>query len=91
MNAKHLLTASALLCANLTLAQPVSDFPLQTSALLQQVSYQASSITKAEARQARIRLIVDNFERIDANHDGIVTRPEMRAFLLVNRRHAPMT
>ncbi|GGC06697.1 hypothetical protein GCM10007205_14920 [Oxalicibacterium flavum] len=55
------------------------------------VSNPVQSITKAEARAARIAVIVDNFERIDANGDGVVTREEMRAYLLTNRRHVPMT
>lgn len=49
------------------------------------------SITKSEAKAAKMALIVENFERIDANNDGIVTRNELRAYVLATRRHVPMT
>ncbi|GEM_PF-2194433 len=120
MNAtKYLLTAAALLIANLALAQSIAtqsiatrtvvtadlqkhtaahaskqDSRLQSRhqpARIMHVSNPVQSITKAEARAARIAVIVDNFERIDANGDGVVTREEMRAYLLTSRRHVPMT
>ena len=49
------------------------------------------SITKSEAQAANMALIVENFERIDANNDGIITRNELRAYVLATRRHVPMT
>lgn len=60
--------------------------PAQTSA-----QTPVQSITKSEAKAAKMALIVENFERIDANNDGIVTRNELRAYVLATRRHVPMT
>ncbi|WP_293777960.1 hypothetical protein [uncultured Oxalicibacterium sp.] len=93
MNAKTLLTITTLLFANLAVAQSVvtahmtkNDYPQAV-----QVSNPVQSITRDEAKNAGIAVIVDNFDKIDANHDGVVTRAELRSYLLANRRHVPMT
>jgi hypothetical protein len=39
------------------------------------------SLTKAEAQSGGMERIVNNFERLDANKDGKVTREEIRALL----------
>jgi Ca2+-binding EF-hand superfamily protein len=49
------------------------------------------SLSKSQAEAAGMIDIVRNFDRIDANKDGVVTRNELRAYALVTRRHAPMT
>lgn len=49
------------------------------------------SITKSQARAARMFRVVENFEKIDANRDGRVTRHELRLYALSTRRHVPMT
>ena len=49
------------------------------------------SLTKSEAKAAGMVRVVENFEKIDANNDGIVTRNELRAYLLSTRHYAPMT
>lgn len=51
----------------------------------------AISLTKPEARTAGMNRLVENFEKIDANNDGVVTRNELRAYALATRRHVPMT
>ncbi|WP_188381334.1 EF-hand domain-containing protein [Oxalicibacterium faecigallinarum] len=93
MNAKHLITISALFFSHLALAQSVVPASIQKNASMPnlQVSNPVQSITKAEAKHAGITLIVENFDKIDANRDGIVTRAELRSYLLANRRHVPMT
>jgi len=93
MNAKYLIAISALLFTNLAFAQSVVPASMQknANAARLQVSNPVQSITKAEAKHAGITLIVDNFDKIDANNDGIVTRAELRSYLLANRRHVPMT
>lgn len=93
MNAKYLLTISALLFTNLAIAQSVVTASMQKNegATALHVSNPVQSITKAEAKHAGIALIVENFDKIDANRDGVVTRAELRSYLLANRRHVPMT
>lgn len=49
------------------------------------------SITKSQAQAAKMFLVVENFEKIDANSDGRVTRYELRQYALSTRRHIPMT
>ncbi len=39
------------------------------------------ALTREEAENARLRNIVDNFDRLDTNKDGKVTRDEIRALL----------
>lgn len=93
MNAKTVLTITALFFANIAVAQSVvtahmtkNDHPQAV-----QISNPVQSITRDEAKTAGIALIVDNFDKIDTNHDGVVTRAELRSYLLANRRHVPMT
>lgn len=93
MNAKYLITAAALLCANIAIAQSIMpahlDRPAQMRAM--PVSNPVETITKEQARAAKMTLVVDNFDRIDTNGDGVVSRKELRDYLLANRRHVPMT
>jgi len=93
MNAKYLITISALLFSNLAFAQSVVPASMQKNPNTPNlhVSNPVQSITKAEAKNAGIALIVENFDKIDANNDGVVTRAELRSYLLANRRHVPMT
>jgi len=49
------------------------------------------AVTKSQAFAAGMRDLAANFEKIDANRDGLVTRDELRAWVLANRRYAPMT
>jgi hypothetical protein len=49
------------------------------------------ALTKSQAQAAGMIEVVLNFEKIDANGDGNVTRDELRAYALANRRHVPMT
>jgi hypothetical protein len=51
----------------------------------------ALTLTKSQAIAAGMTGIALNFEKIDTNRDGIVTRDELRAYALANRRYAPMT
>lgn len=39
------------------------------------------ALTREEAANAGMGRIVDNFDRIDTNHDGKVTRDEIRAMI----------
>ena len=39
------------------------------------------ALSKSEAEAAQMGRLVDNFERLDLNQDGKVTREEMRALL----------
>ena len=39
------------------------------------------ALTKTEAESAQMARIVDNFDRLDANRDGKVTRGEVRALV----------
>lgn len=39
------------------------------------------ALSRAEAGDANLSRVVDNFERLDANSDGKVTRNEMRALI----------
>ncbi len=39
------------------------------------------ALSRAEAQDARMTRIVDNFDRLDVNKDGKVTREEIRALL----------
>jgi hypothetical protein len=49
------------------------------------------ALTKSQAQAAGMIQVVLNFEKIDANGDGVVTRGELRAYVLANRRYVPMT
>ncbi|HEX2603724.1 MAG TPA: EF-hand domain-containing protein [Oxalicibacterium sp.] len=49
------------------------------------------ALTKSQAQAAGMVTVVLHFEKIDANGDGLVTREELRAYALANRRYVPMT
>ncbi|HWT72860.1 MAG TPA: EF-hand domain-containing protein [Oxalicibacterium sp.] len=49
------------------------------------------ALTKSQAQAAGMIKVVLHFEKIDANRDGLVTRAELRAYALANRRYVPMT
>lgn len=49
------------------------------------------SITKPQAKAAKMFRVVNDFEKIDVNRDGRVTRHELRLYALSARRHVPMT
>jgi hypothetical protein len=49
------------------------------------------ALTKSQAQAAGMIKVVLHFEKIDANQDGLVTRDELRAYALANRRYVPMT
>lgn len=49
------------------------------------------SITKSQAKAAKLFLVVENFASIDTNQDGVVTRNELRLYALSTRRYVPMT
>lgn len=86
MNVKLAALMAILLGANLAVAQPLRHAaPEQSSAVARQ------SVTKSQAKAAKMAVVVENFERIDANNDGVVTRNELRAYALSMRRHVPMT
>ncbi|HTH43875.1 MAG TPA: EF-hand domain-containing protein [Oxalicibacterium sp.] len=51
----------------------------------------AQALTKSQAQAAGMIKVVLHFEKIDANRDGLVTRAELRAYALANRRYVPMT
>ncbi len=94
MNAKLVTLLTTLLGAGIAIAQPVMVAGLNQEAQAKTASYRSGltqSVTKSEAKAARLDVVVDNFEKIDANNDGIVTRNELRAYALSTRRHVPMT
>lgn len=49
------------------------------------------ALTKKDARNAGMSRIVKNFEKIDINQDGVVTRDELYVYALSSRRFVPMT
>lgn len=86
MNVKLAALMAILLGANLAVAQPLRHAtPEKSPAAARQ------SVTKSQAKAAKMAVVVENFERIDANNDGVVTRNELRAYALSMRRHVPMT
>jgi uncharacterized protein YdeI (BOF family) len=98
MKKKLIALTIALVVVNATAAQLSAEAYRSKHAQDKTASYKApaatapvQSITKSEAKAANMALIVENFERIDANNDGIVTRNELRAYVLSTRRHVPMT
>lgn len=92
MNAK-LLILTAVLLSNAAFAQPAPKMEMKPSTHSSAESSRKpiQSLTKSQARAAKMSRLVENFERIDANNDGIVTRNELRAYALSTRRHVPMT
>lgn len=92
MHAKFIALVAILLGANIVAAQPITFIGLDRSAHAKPASFSPKqSVTKSEAKAARMDVVVDNFEKIDANNDGVVTRNELRAYALSMRRHVPMT
>nr|WP_041296686.1 hypothetical protein [Janthinobacterium sp. Marseille] len=95
MKKKLIALTIALVVVNATAAQLSAEAYRSKHAQDKTASYKApapvQSITKSEAKAANMALIVENFERIDANNDGIVTRNELRAYVLSTRRHVPLT
>ena len=86
MNVKLAALLAILFGAHIAVAQPLRHaVPEKSSTAARQ------SVTKSQAKAARMDIVVENFERIDANNDGIVTRRELRAYALSMRRHVPMT
>lgn len=92
MNAKLIGLMAILLGANIVAAQPVTTAALEHNLQSKPASYSSrDSVTKSQARAARMDIVVENFEKIDANNDGLVTRNELRAYALSMRRHVPLT
>lgn len=93
MKNKLIALTIALVVANATATQLSAEAYRSKQAQDKSASTKApvQSITKSEAKAANMPLIVDNFEKIDANNDGIVTRNELRAYVLATRRHVPTT
>jgi Ca2+-binding EF-hand superfamily protein len=95
MKTKLIALTIALMVVNATAAQLSAEAYLnkhaQDKTTAHKVSAPVQSITKSEAKAARMAVIVENFEKIDANNDGVVTRKELRAYVLSTRRHVPMT
>ncbi|MES2024566.1 MAG: EF-hand domain-containing protein [Pseudomonadota bacterium] len=95
MKIKLIALTIALMVVNATAAQLSAEAyqskHAQDKAASQKVIAPVQRITKSEAKAAKMALIVENFEKIDANNDGVVTRSELRAYVLSTRRHVPMT
>lgn len=92
MHAKFIALVAILLGANIVAAQPVTFISMDRSVHAKSTSFSPKqSVTKSEAKAARMDVVVNNFEKIDANNDGVVTRNELRAYALSIRRHVPMT
>ena len=94
MNVK-LIAIAAVLLSNLVFSQAFAGTDGRRAAAEHTVDHsnaQASdSITKSEAKAANLGRVVENFERIDTNNDGLVTRQELRVYALSTRRYVPMT
>ena len=87
MNSK-LIAIAALAIAELAGSSLCSA---RTSPHIPSPQHAPQALSKSQARAAGMRQVVLHFERIDANGDGFVTRDELRAYALANRRHVPMT
>ncbi len=94
MNAKLIAIATVLL-SNVAFSQPTSATDVRRAAAENAVTdnnkQAPKSITKSQAKAAKLVRVVENFERIDTNKDGVVTRHELRLYALSTRRHVPMT
>ena len=94
MNAK-LIAIIAVLFSNVAFSQPSTGMDLHRAAAektnARNNAPAPKSITKSQAKTAKLVRVVENFERIDTNHDGVVTRQELRLYALSTRRHVPMT
>lgn len=95
MNVKLIALAGVLIIANIAVAQSSSGTGLAKDVQKKtatSTNYQPdASVTEFEAKAARMVHVMENFKKIDANHDGVVTRDELRAYKLSTRRYAPMT
>jgi Ca2+-binding EF-hand superfamily protein len=90
MNARLIAVVAALAIAHLAAA--TTEKSRQESSSRPAVAQTADiSLTKSQAEAAGMMDVVQNFEKIDANNDGVITRGELRAYLLATRRHVPMT
>ncbi len=94
MNAK-LIAIAAVLFSNVAFSQPAAGTDVRRTATENTAARSNApapkSITKSQAKAARLGRVVENFERIDTNKDGVVTRQELRLYALSTRRHVPMT
>ena len=94
MNVK-LIAIAAVLLSNLAFSQAIAGMDERRAAAentIDQNNAQATkSITKSEAKTAKLARVVKNFEKIDTNNDGSVTRQELRVYALSTRRYVPMT
>ncbi|RBA24991.1 EF-hand domain-containing protein [Herminiimonas fonticola] len=94
MNAK-LIAIAAILLSNVAFSQPVAGTDVRRAAAENTAARNNApapkSITKSQAKAAKLVRVVENFERIDTNNDGVVTRQELRLYALSTRRHVPMT
>lgn len=96
MNAKLIGLLGILFGASIVAAQPLTTAALEQNMQGKSTMYSATgsprdSVTKSQAKAARMDIVVNNFEKIDANNDGVVTRNELRAYALSMRRHVPLT
>lgn len=94
MNAK-LIAIAAVLFSNVAFSQPAAGTDVRRAAAENTAAGSTApapqSITKSQAKAAKLVRVVENFERIDTNNDGVVTRQELRLYALSARRHVPMT
>ncbi len=94
MNAK-LIAIAAVLLSNVAFSQPLAGTDVRRAAAentrVRNSVPATKSITKSQAKEAKLARVVENFEKIDTNNDGVVTRQELRLYALSTRRHVPMT
>jgi len=94
MNVK-LIAIAAILLGNLVFSQAIAGTDGRRAVAENTVDHNntqaTKSITKSEAKAAKLARVVENFERIDTNNDGLVTRQELRVYALSTRRYVPMT
>jgi Ca2+-binding EF-hand superfamily protein len=86
-----LMFASALFGAGMALAQSATQAPPQekpprflakfNERFIDADKNGDGALSKPEAEQAQMGRVVDNFERLDADKDGKVTREEIRALV----------
>lgn len=94
MKAK-LIAIAAVLFSNVAFSQPSVTKELSSAKAKNtqagKIASTPKSITKSQAKAAKLFLVVENFASIDTNHDGVVTRNELRLYALSTRRYVPMT
>jgi hypothetical protein len=90
MNARLIAVVAALAIAHFA-AATTEKFRQESSPRPPVVQATDITLTKSQAEAAGMMDVVQNFEKIDANNDGVITRSELRAYLLATRRHVPMT